>query len=353
MSLLLSLLKKFLVFIIKKIKGVNIMSNQNYLTSSLLQSADILFLFDDKKYYAHSLVLKMQSEVFSDLIDSVSDNNFSSKNPLIINQETCFNFNEEDVSLFLSQIYNFSHLPIENADDVYKLFKIADMFDSSNIMKRCIQYIQSHKTFLNENNVYDWLQVSEKCNIDFLKKDCIKWMTDNIGLNSIEKMTHLSTSQLREIYSNLNLETILKPHTGEDGVLKILLLAEKFNIQQIIDKSILFIAIHYNLLKNDKRFLDISINSYHKITLKIQDLFNLQKNKNIYSTLQENERNNPQTHNKHYNLDYSCGINNCKGHSFYFWYYHPKNIDEFNTIIRNNYTLFNKNKDCYGNIIRI
>lgn len=105
------------------------------LSQDFIESADVIFEIDGKKYPAHSQILRMQSKIISNLINSIGNDVINSNNPFIISQEMLSNFTKEDIESFLSQIYNFSNEPIVSEDQAHKLFVIADMFESSKIMK--------------------------------------------------------------------------------------------------------------------------------------------------------------------------------------------------------------------------
>lgn len=68
-----------------------------------------------------------------------------------------------------------------------------------------------------------------------------------------------------KIHANIDGINVLQANTNENDALKWLLLAEKYNLVDLKESSINFIADNYDILLEDKHLLDISIESYHSI----------------------------------------------------------------------------------------
>lgn len=320
-----------------------------YLTPDLLEDADIIFEFENCKLHAHSIILRMQSKVISNMINDIDN---TTKNPLIFRGNMLNSFCSHDLLLFLTQIYNFSNESPTNYDDAYKIIIVADMFDSLNLLSRCVQYIKSNNNdFIDKNNVIKWLHLSDRLNITFIKGECIKFLNEN--LLSIESIDDMLGDLFIKIFNNLNIDKFLE----KDSALKILLLAEKINNTQFIKKSINFIAKNYESLKNDPRFLQISISSYHKIALKIQDLFNSQKksDNNMHMRIDQGYSSRYFVYKKQVTLHHYCLNNDCKGHTLRLDPY-DCGVNDFskpNNDIWNYYISSRKPTNCYGNLIKL
>lgn len=54
------------------------------------------------------------------------------------------------------------------------------MFESSKIMKRCVNYFSSNdKDFLQIYNIFKWMDISQKFNIENLKTHCMRFIAEN------------------------------------------------------------------------------------------------------------------------------------------------------------------------------
>lgn len=329
------------------------------LPQDFIESADVIFTIADKKYPAHSQILRMQSKIISDLINSIGNDIINSKNPFIISQDMLSNFTPEDVELFLSQIYNFSNTPIISEDQAHKLFVIADMFESSKIMKRCVNYFSSNdKDFLQINNIFKWMDISEKFNIENLKTHCMRFIAENyLILNNEDISKNVSKNTYNKILAKIDGINVLQANTNENGALKWLLLAEKYNLVDLKESSINFIADNYDILLQDKRLLDISIESYHSIANKIQNMINIRRKKDHNRQYHETREWGCDTQHI-YTLYYYCKKNSCNCHIFetirytkiHYNCWRKPSYNEWNVIISEQ---DKKNKDCYGNLIKI
>lgn len=180
-------------------------------------------------------------------------------------------------------------------------------------------------------------------------------LNDDNNINDISKNTY------HKILEKIDGINVLKANTKENGALKWLLLAEKYNLIDLKQSSINFIADNYDILQNDTRLLDISIQSYHAIAKKIQKMINVRRKKDHnHQHVSEREVNYHEEYT--WTLYHFCRKNSCDCHCFktikrskdpysgqtnYNCWKKPDD-NEWDSIISKE-----NRKDCYGNIIKI
>lgn len=308
------------------------------LPENFFEHADINIIFSNIKFPVHSQFLRLQSKLMENLLTDVGKN---IDMPCDLSIDNLKNITIENLELFLSQVYNFSNDPINNEFQARDLFIVADLFESTKIMKRCIEYFkQKNKSFLKIENVIEYLQISEKFNIDDFYDDCIRFVADNFVL--LEKyLTDVTKETCIRIVEKINyINIIVSCQNNIDNAIYWLLIAEKYNLTQVIDKSCDFIAINYDILQNSPSLQKITTGSYHKIAKKIQQLFNIRKQSIIFYK----DGWNGSCESCDNTMKYYCKKNTCPGHYFFAMYY--KKVS-FNDIRWDNLHI----NDCYGNKI--
>lgn len=138
----------------------------DFLTNKNL--CDVTFVIGDEKFSAHKLILSARSNIFAKMfeVEMLEKNTGEVKIPDI--EPAVF-------KLLLDFIYT-SKLDSNDPKKIFKLLKAAHGYSLKSLVQIC-EYRLSYN--LNVDNVVDVLITADLMELNFLKKDCMKFMNKN------------------------------------------------------------------------------------------------------------------------------------------------------------------------------
>ena len=188
-------------------------------------TADVILEVESQRLPAHSQFLASQSKFMHNILQDLgrSRKTFTDEEQLVIPASMLSDFTAQDVEAFLCQVYDFSHNQPRTVAQAHQLFRLADRFDSTKLLKRCVDFLCSQhdalfKPTTQEDGALKWALLAEQYGLDEILERVLKYIACNFCiLQSDPRLGQLRAATLLQLAQQLHVMTsLVKNGTDSD-----------------------------------------------------------------------------------------------------------------------------------------